>query len=332
MKNEYGKHNTFFQAVDPMINMFGVGPPIPLQCKGIGGPLDLQPDLCITAPGLGEVCGSGAAKPCSKMDLPGCGPVGKFFGCAKPNDPKTNCPPGWRAAGSKGFEDQCCFGSSVDNKEHCCPSNRISFLDLRCCKPDEVVAENHCKKMKELSPIGPLCFFPGKRSALGGKCCFLPEVPKGLGCGLPDIKPPVPKPQPIVPQAIEIFFDLDRPFSGETSATVNSAITAIGKNNFDKLVNALQDDPSLKVQLVGRTSPEGGAAYNRELGARRSRFIAAALKAAGIPGDRIADPPISNLFTGCIAIKTGLVSCGEEGATGMKDRQVLARVFNKTQY
>jgi hypothetical protein len=152
-------------------------------------------------------------------------------------------------------------------------------------------------------------------------------VPKGLGCGLPDIKPP--KPQPVVPQPIEIFFKLDRPFPGETSSSVGSVTTTIGKDNFNALVSALKQDSSLKVQLVGRASPEGGVAYNLELGARRARLIAAALKDAGVPESQIADPPVPDLSSDCQAIKPGVVTCGKTGSTGERDRQVLSRVFHE---
>jgi len=81
------------------------------------------------------------------------------------------------------------------------------------------------------------------------------------------------------------------------------------------------------VQLVGRASPEGTEAYNVELGARRARMVAEALKGAGISGPRIADPPDGELRSECQPIDPGLVTCGKAGATGARDREVMARVF-----
>ncbi|HEY0986980.1 MAG TPA: DUF4157 domain-containing protein [Kofleriaceae bacterium] len=305
--------------------------------KGLGGLLDLQFDPCVSYEDH-QVCGSDAAKLCSKVDLPGCGTVCKLFGCDKPDKPKTQCPPGWRAAGSKGFEGQCCPESSpADNEQSCCPPQRIAFLDMRCCKPDEAVVDNHCKKSSEIPP-GPtsLCPPPGKPTLLGGKCCFPPEVPQGLSeCGVPPPtpKPPQPRPAPRIPEAVEIFFHQDRPHPGEGAGALGSASTSRGKANFDALVKKLKADPTLVVQLVGRASPEGPKGseetYNRDLGARRARTVAAALKAAGVPDSQLADPADSDLRAECVPIATGLVTCGMAGSTGDSDRQVLARVFTK---
>jgi hypothetical protein len=151
-----------------------------------------------------------------------------------------------------------------------------------------------------------------------------------LECGLPDINPPKPPtkpPQLFLPKAIDIFFKLDRPRASESAAALTSATTAEGKANFDILVKSLKADPGLKAQLVGRTSPEGTEAYNLDLGARRARLIAEALKAAGIPDSQIANPPAADLRSECQPLNPGLVTCGEAGATGEDDREVMARVF-----
>jgi hypothetical protein len=79
--------------------------------------------------------------------------------------------------------------------------------------------------------------------------------------------------------------------------------------------------------LVGAASPEGDEVYNMDLGARRARLVAAALKDAGVPESQIADPPTSDLRSECQPVGPGLQTCGEAGATGDSDRRVLARVF-----
>jgi hypothetical protein len=297
--------------------------------KTFGGPLDLKPDLCITAPDpIGTVCGSDAAKACSKFNLPGCGPICSFFGCDKPEKPTARGPPGWRAAGSKGFEGLCCRGG-IDNAESCCPPSQIAIFDNRCCKPGEVVVNNRCD-----------C--PPSQKAMGGRCCEPPQVPEGMSCvppkpaPLPEPKPkpeptptptPTPKPKPAPPTPTSIFFKRDRPSASESNAPVASVTTGEGKTNFDALVARLKAEPALRVQLVGRASPEGDEAYNLELGARRARLIADALKAAGVPGSQIADPPDAAALPGCQSLGPGLATCGEAGAKDDKDRQVTARVF-----
>src|SRR5262249_39674650 len=56
------------------------------------GPFDLQPDVCVTVPGLGKGCGSDAAKLCAQVpSAPGCSAVCKVFDCHKAPEPKTIC-------------------------------------------------------------------------------------------------------------------------------------------------------------------------------------------------------------------------------------------------
>ena len=300
-----------------------------VQRKGKGGQLDLKPDVCITVPGIDqEACGSDAAKVCADVPgIPGCSAVCEVFGCDKPKEPKTICPPGWRAAASKDFEGQCCQGTT-DSANRCCAPDRIALLDNRCCGPDEVVADNRCKKSRDLPPFPPDLLCPFGQRTLLGKCCLPPMVSKGLECGLPDIKPPKPiPPQPVVPKAIDIFFNLNRPQQGETADALISVTTAVGKDNFDALVKSLKADPGLKVQLVGRASPEGTKAFNLDLGARRARLIAEALIGASIAGSQIADTPVADLHSECQPLEPGLVTCGKAQATGERDREVMARVF-----
>jgi hypothetical protein len=298
-----------------------------LQRQGKDKPRDPQPDVCITLPVVGTLCGQAAADACKKLQsIPGCSLVCKVFDCSKPEEPKTLCPPGWRAATSKDFEGQCCRGT-IDNVSDCCTPDRIALLDFRCCGENEVVSDNHCKK-SEPQPLPPdlLCPF-GPRTLLG-ECCLPPMVSKGLFCGLRDVPHPTPpKPQPMLPRAIDILFKLDRPHEGETAAALASATTTEGKASFDALATSLKADPGLKVQIVGRASPEGTEAYNLELGARRARLVAEAFKSAGISESQIADPPVAELRAECKPLGPGLVTCGEAGATGASDREVMARVF-----
>jgi Domain of unknown function (DUF4157) len=299
-----------------------------LQRQKKGGPLDLQPDPCITVPGLGQACGSDAAKVCAEVpSLPGCSAICKVFDCSKPKEPKTFCPPGWRAAASKDFEGQCCQGT-IDSAQACCTPDRIALLDNRCCGADQVVSDNRCKNSRDLLSLPPtVC--PLGQQTLKGDCCLPPRVSNGLECVLPNVTPPKPppKPQPVVPKPIDIYFKLDRPREGETAAALAAVTTGEGKANFDALVTSLKADSTLKAQLVGRGSPEGAEAYNLDLGARRARLIAEALKGAGISGSRIADVPDGDLRGECQPVGTGLQTCGKAGATGARDREVMARVF-----
>ena len=292
------------------------------------GPFDLQPDVCVTAPVVGEVCGSGAAKVCSQMRLPGCDAVCKVFPCTKPKQ-ETKCPPGWQATGASGFEGQCCKGT-IANAKDCCPPERIALSDFRCCGPDEFVQNGRCTKSSDLPPLPmPFCL-PGQRTVLG-ECCTPPEVPLGLRCGVPPPQPTPPQPTPPAPRPVPvlppIFFKLDRPFPGEGGTALPRAATTEGKDNFDALVAAMKADPALKVQLVGRASPEGSVDYNRALGTRRARIVAAALKDAGIAGSRIADPPDASVGGGCTPVDAGVATCGKAGASGERDRQVEVRAF-----
>jgi Domain of unknown function (DUF4157) len=289
-----------------------------------------QFDPCIIVSGR-KLCGQDAADACKKVALPGCSFVCKLFDCSKPKVPTTRCPTGWNATLAKGFEDQCCLGSSV-NAQNCCTPDRIALLDNRCCKEGEVVVNNRCKT----GDVPSIPFCPPGQSTVSGECCVSPKVSNGLECVLPTVpiptKPPVtpPTPQPALPTVIDIFFKKDRPKTGETGSALTSATTADGKAHFDALVKSLKADPGLKTQLVGRASPEGDDDYNLELGARRAKMVAEALKSAGIPESQIADPPVADLRAECKPLTPGLVTCGEAGATGDGDREVMARVFQST--
>lgn len=309
-----------------------------LQRKGLGGPLDLQPDVCVSVPWLSDpACASKAADICAATPgLPGCTAVCKVFDCHKPNVPKTACPDGWRAAGSKNFAGQCCRGG-IDSAQACCAPDRIAPKDQRCCGPDETVSDQQCVKTKDLPPQLPGVLCPAERLTPRGDCCVPPMVLDGLRCTFRQINPPKPPdvpdvpdpPKAVAPLPFDIFFRFDRPHAGEPASALGAAATGAGKANFDALVKRLKADPTLQVQLTGRASPPGADSYNLDLGDRRARMLASALASAGVGGARIADPPDATLGDGCTQLGVGLVSCGETGATGEADQEVRARLFQR---
>jgi hypothetical protein len=290
------------------------------------GPLDLQPDICITVPLIGQpACGSDAAKICAQMrGIPGCDAVCAAFDCHTPSEPKTLCLPGWRAATSKEHQGECCRGP-IDSANNCCAASRVALLDDRCCDPNEAVINNRCQKRD--APVPSDC--PSGQKTFGGQCCDPPKVAQGFVCTNPKpVQPPVPpQPAPVVLPPFHLFFRLDRPQIGEPSDQLGSSLTAEGKANFDALVTTLKADARQKVQLVGRASPEGSDAYNEDLGARRARMVAAALAAEGIALSQIGDPPVPDPGADCKPIGTGLATCGKSGSAGERDREVRARVF-----
>lgn len=307
------------------------------QSGGSAETVQRQPDFrfdpCVETP-QGKLCGSDAVSLCEKApSLPGCGAVCKLFGCKKPSTPSASCPPGFRAATSSGFRGQCCLGT-IDSQQACCPPARAASADHRCCGADQVVVAGKCVNPDDLPPLPPTLRCLPWQQTISGECCDPPLVPLGARCVLP--APPAPPPTPVtppitptVPAAIEIPFRFDRPKAGETAASALAASLEQpqGRAGFDDLVSRLQADPALRVQLVGRASPEGSDDYNLQLGARRARLIKAALIEAGIDASRIADPVSDDLDAGCQTVETGLATCGKLNATGERDRQVLARVF-----
>ena len=318
-----GRHLIAHELAHVVQQSTGASPPA-LQRKG--GPLDLQPDVCITVPLIGKpACGSDAAKICGEApSIPGCGAVCAAFDCHRPNEPKTLCLPGWRAATSKGHEGECCRGP-IDSATSCCVPGRVALLDDRCCGPQEAVVNNRCQKRDAPTPSD--C--SSGQKTFGGECCEPPKVALGFKCVEPakPVPPVPPQPAPVVLPPFHIFFKLDRPQSGETSAGLSASVTTEGKANFDALVITLKADATQKVQLLGRASPEGTDAYNEDLGARRAGMVAAALMNAGIPESRIGDPSVPDLGPDCKPIGTGIATCGKSGSAGERDREVRARVF-----
>ena len=307
------------------------GPAHPvLRRQTVGGPLDFKFDPCVTLPTLGKMCGQDAARACSKMpSIPGCGAVCKAFDCDKPKDPKTICPMGFHASTAKDFEGQCCQHETASAND-CCPPDRIAVgpTTSKCCQKDEVVQNGACVSSMMI-PSGPTPCPPPGRPTLTGKCCLPPLVPGALDCEKPAIVPPAQPGAPVARPSgpVIVNFVLDRPRTGEGVGALNSSLTSAGQASLKDLIAQLKTNPSWKVQLVGRASPEGTADYNMSLSARRARMIAAALDDAGIGGSRIADAPGGALPAGCQPMDAGMKSCGESGSTGPSDRQVAATMF-----
>ena len=229
----------------------------------------------------------------------------------KGGDSKQDCSPaiGFERAGMGEFKGLCCRGSHR-SKENCCAPRGIALLDNRCCIGTEVVLDGRCVKLPVV--VKP---FPDRKP------------PGGTAPG--PVQTPVPTPQPKpVPPSVVIHFDRDKPARGGGS-TPTSGMIGGGPALVASLAAQLQADPELRVQLIGRASPEGTPEYNRDLAARRAEAVAEALAGAGIPAGRIADPLSSDLRVECRNVRAGIVSCGDAGATGPPDRQVLAR-FSRT--
>jgi hypothetical protein len=304
-------------------------PQFSLQRQSVGGPLDLTLDPCITdIPVVGKVCGQSAAKVCSTQpSLPGCSAVCKVFSCEKHREPHTLCPPGFHAAASRDFAGQCC-PRTTETASECCPPDRIAIGPggSKCCTENEVVQGGACVPSSAI-PLGPMPCVPPARSTLTGKCCLPPLVPGVTECESPQIpeKPAASVDRPTGP--VIINFVLDRPRSAESTGGLNSSLTSAGKAALKDLITQLKTNPTWKVQLVGRASPEGTPDYNMSLSARRAQVIARALSSAGIDNARVADAPSSSLPGGCESLDAGLKSCGEIGSKGESDRQVAATLF-----
>jgi hypothetical protein len=297
--------------------------------RQVGGPLDLQPDPCITAPIIGKVCGSDAAKACSKMDLPGCSAICKLFGCNKPPKPDFKCPPGFRSATSSQFKGQCCTGD-VESEQNCCSPSQIGVNEIfpRCCPQNMTVdASGKCVDASNI-PFDP-------------KLCDLPTFKDSLLCIKLPPTPPTPQPGPTTPTAVPaatILFikDLPMPGAGPTSGVAGSA-TADGNKTLVSVVATLLSHPDLHVQLEGHASsdrpPGDQGAYNSSLAERRVRLIASELIRRGVDASRIGDSPDTPTLDGCSEIAPGQISCGDNGASATPDpddRNVVVRFFTPT--
>jgi hypothetical protein len=283
--------------VEPLPPFEPPGPEPQVECK-----IDIfkrELECCAPAPGVGRVCAPDPFTVKRKIEealarmrrkKPRAPPAG-IDACPDARRIPSDAPPPFRSGG-------------------CCPEGTLWFND-------------RCRTI----PITPSCT-PEQCSedevfiGLPGRCC-IPRIVE------PPPPPPPPPPGERVATSHEVFFQLDRPRPGEPSrAAFESGVTGEGKASFATLVAALKAEPALKVQLIGGASPEGDDAYNFDLATRRARAVAAALEREGIGAGRIADPPENDLRSECREVGTGLRSCGEAGATGARDRRVLARVFD----
>lgn len=70
-------------------------------------------------------------------------------------------------------------------------------------------------------------------------------------------------------------------------ATAKTAVDVEGNNVIEKIVKALNDNPSLKVAISGFADKTGNANKNLDLAKRRALAVRDALKAAGISEDRL---------------------------------------------
>jgi Domain of unknown function (DUF4157)/OmpA family len=251
---------------------------------------------------------------------------------------KTRCPPGFQSPASKGFEHLCCPDGTTPDPARCCPPERIPLRSLspRCCPEGQVpdATQQNCFvpptptvcPPDEPSPLfGCLCFPPSRQNLRLGTCC--PSGQEGSTGECKKEKPPasITPANPATLAPIEVRFVLDRPRSGGLD-NPTSSLTSEGRRSLDNLVGMLKQNPSLKVQLTGKASPEGTADYNLSLSARRARMIVQAIEAEVGPG-HVAGAPGSSVPAACATLSPGVFACGELGATGEADRQVAAQVF-----
>jgi Domain of unknown function (DUF4157) len=126
-----------------------------------------------------------------------------------------------------------------------------------------------------------------------------------------------------------VTFEFDQPSAGGRG--IAAGVTAEGSKAIEDVVFWLNNDPSLRVRLIGHTSSEGDSAHNLELSRRRVRFVQERLRASGL-ADRIADPLLSDgQEGGCETLGPGLWACGEQKtdkeAARPEDRKVEATII-----
>jgi len=261
---------------------------------------------------------------CSKDVIDG---VCKIIDCDGKTPKPITCPPGFKPGATRAHKGQCCDArqKSEDSRWCCAPDQIVvNAFFPRCCpegtKPD--AARKDCKR-PEPPPRPPEC--PSEQKTSKGECCKPPAIPKGDACVTAPPLPPPPKPAP--PAPVEVFFQKDKPAKAAATKPLGDSLTAEGRVRFTQLVELLRSDATLKVQLAGKASPEGSDEYNLSLAQQRAEKVAEALAEEGIDTSRIANHPDADLRSECQEIRPGVLTCGEKGATGPEDRQVLARPF-----
>jgi Domain of unknown function (DUF4157)/OmpA family len=268
-------------------------------------------------------CGkSPVGRGCTKDAIDG---VCKIIKCDEKPKPMV-CPGGFTPGGSAQHKGQCCrTAAKNENARECCDPARIikkATTHPICCPPG--TNPNAALDKCETPPPPPTPCFPGQMTP-GGECCKLPSVPRGNSCVVPPPKPPSPPPKPSPPSSLIIVFQKDKPAAGSKKA-LDDSLSTNGRAGFKELVTLLREHPTVKVELVGRASPEGSDEHNLALAQRRAEKVAAALADEGIDASRIANHP-DGLRAECQQIRPGIQTCGEAGAIGPEDRQVLARPF-----
>ena len=280
--------------VEPLPPVEPPGPEPEFECKF--DIFKLEAECCAPVPGVGRVCAPDPVtlmkkirEALAKMGKKKPGKAPSTIGiCPPERQIPTPAPPPFRAGG-------CCSEGTFWSG-HGCRSIPIGPCENVECKEDEI--------------------------NIGIPPCCRPRAKK-------EEPPPPPPPKERVIGSHEVFFQFDRPAGESTSSTeFDRALTGEGKTNFELLVEQLKADPALKVQLVGAASTEGPEDYNFDLAKRRALAVANALERAGIDRSRVADPQEDDLRGDCKPVGTGLRSCGEIGATGARDRRVLARMFD----
>jgi Domain of unknown function (DUF4157)/OmpA family len=275
-------------------------------------------DCCSRAP-VGRPCSSHLLKAMCKIPGVDCDKKKK-----KKKEKALVCDPGFKPGTTKEYEGQCCPETvKIPNPTECCTKDRIvTHSSTPYCCPAGTIPDAGRKECVTPPPLPPvdICL-PGQQTSKG-ECCHRPLVPRGEKCV--DPSPPPPKPRPL-PAPIEVFFKKDKP-SLKGASTLSGSLTAEGLANLTALTELLRNDALLKVQLVGKASQEGDEPYNLDLGRRRAEMIAEALVAKGVDSSRLTDVPRGDLPNACEDVRTGVVTCGEAGATSEKDRQVLARI------
>jgi hypothetical protein len=316
----------------------------PMVQRQIKIPIFDEFDPCVIDPVFGKkVCGSYAKTLCEKFpSIPGCSFVCKKLGCKNPDKPSVACPPGFRPGASADFKGQCCIEKKKENPDkttedqtiesasNCCPPARAAStpLGLRCCAADEVASNGECIKGTGPQPPGPTpgpvlpACLPGEKPNLFGGCCGPGDKvdKRGNPCLFAPTPAPPPKPPATPPPGnVVLHFNLDQPAIGTatTEGTLLRSITAASKPAWPDLVKQLQSNPTWKLQLVGKASPEGPSSYNFDLAKRRAQLVEQVLVDKGIERIRITD-----LAPECTRVETGVYSCGEVGANDPADRQV----------
>jgi hypothetical protein len=264
--------------------------------------------------------GSGCSKDAIKA-------VCKIIKC-DPEPPKPIvCPPRFKPGESRDHKGKCCAEKekSEDPRWRCVPGQIVVNSESpRCCPEGTIPDAARTNCVTPPPPPAPEFCMPGQTTTKG-ECCKLPLIPEGAKCVSP---PPTPQPKPPSPSPVVVFFQKDKPsVKAKAEKALADSLTAQGKTNFAELVAQLRANPDLKVQLIGRASPEGTDEYNYALAERRAEIVAEVLAAEGIDSSRIANPPEDDLRSECHPVRPGVLTCGEVGAVGPPDRQVLARLF-----